>query len=224
MKRKESCNEGGPSKKKKCNHPPSVDPSSIVNPTSTNPIDPIVDPTFTNPVDPSFNTSSSPNPNPNPASSSNPNPTSLSNEDISFFNDDCKHRYDNCFYNRPLLLERGVVLDELKDVGLDVIFALRRWNSSVHIKKMDKTYNTLVKIFYSNLHDIDKVNHKFKSLVRKSLGKEKNKKTQPQQPQVEIQNEVAPEDNIATQAIPNSSTSGLPSLDERLSIYASVMI
>ncbi|CAK9158924.1 unnamed protein product [Ilex paraguariensis] len=83
-KRKESCNEGGPSKKKKCNHPPSVDQSSIANPTSTNPIDPIVDPTSTNPVDPSFNTSSSPNPNPNPASSSN--------EDISFFNDDCKHR------------------------------------------------------------------------------------------------------------------------------------
>ncbi|CAK9180099.1 unnamed protein product [Ilex paraguariensis] len=142
MKRKESCNEGGPSKKKKCNHPPSVDPSSIVNPTSTNPIDPIVDPTSTNPVDPSFNTSSSPNPNPNPTSSSNPNPTSSSNEDISFFNDDCKHRYDNCFYNKPLLLERGVVVDELKDVGLDVIFALHRWNSSVHIKKMDKAYNT----------------------------------------------------------------------------------
>ncbi|CAK9157962.1 unnamed protein product, partial [Ilex paraguariensis] len=60
--------------------------------------------------------------------------------------------------------------------------------------------------------------------IKKSLGQGKNKKTQPQQPQVEIQNEVAPEDNIATQAVPNSSTSGLPSLDERLSIYASVMI
>ncbi|CAK9180098.1 unnamed protein product [Ilex paraguariensis] len=59
---------------------------------------------------------------------------------------------------------------------------------------------------------------------QQSLGKEKNKKTQPQQPQVEIQNEVAPEDNIAAQTVPNSSTSGLPSLDERLSIYAFVMI
>ncbi|CAK9170534.1 unnamed protein product [Ilex paraguariensis] len=57
--------------------------------------------------------------------------------------------------------------------------------------------------------------------IKKGLGQGKNKKTQPQ---VEIQNEVAPEDNIAAQAVPNSSTSGLPSLDERLSIYASVMI
>ncbi|CAK9133710.1 unnamed protein product [Ilex paraguariensis] len=71
--------------------------------------------------------------------------------------------------------------------------------------------------------------------IKKSLGQGKNKKTQPQQslgkeknkktqPQVEIQNEAAPEDNIAAQAVSNSSTSGLPSLDERLSIYASVMI
>ncbi|CAK9156667.1 unnamed protein product [Ilex paraguariensis] len=63
-----------------------------------------------------------------------------------------------------------------------------------------------------------------KTQPQQSLGKEKNKKTQPQQPQVEIQNEVAPEDNIVAQVVPNSFTSGLPSLDERLSIYASVMI
>ncbi|CAK9170532.1 unnamed protein product [Ilex paraguariensis] len=341
MKRKKSCNDPpsiGPSSKKKDNHPP-----------STNPVDPT--------VDPSFNTLSSSNPisnltslsNLNPARSSNP----ICNKDISFFNKICKHRYDNCFYNKPLLLERGVLLDQLKDVGCDVIFAHHQWNSAVDIKKTDKTYNTLVKIFYSNMHDIDKGDHKFKSLVRnvkdvyaeiegmpinfsesidksvffqqdltpkyrmlnlimgynisprghtadfgldrahlfyaigngicidlpclivdeiisiqgtkdrwrclsfpiliskimedcgvvihssdsystpmnpiyggtikKSLGQEKNKKTQ--QPQVEIQNEVATEDNIAAQDVPHSSTGGLPSSDDPpLSIFEHLLV
>ncbi|CAK9170433.1 unnamed protein product, partial [Ilex paraguariensis] len=81
MKRKKSCNDppSDSSAKKKCNHPPSIDPSSRVNPTSTNPIDPTVDPPSTN-CDPSFNTPSSSNP--------------IYNEDISFFNKNCKHWYE----------------------------------------------------------------------------------------------------------------------------------
>ncbi|CAK9177819.1 unnamed protein product [Ilex paraguariensis] len=148
MKRKKSCNDppSSSSSKKKCNHPSSMDPT--------------VDPTSFNPVDPTVN---------HPPSSSNPNPSlsnPICNEEISFFNKDCKQWYENYINYRPLLLERGVLLDQLKEVGCDVIFSLHQWNSAVDIKKMDKTYNTLVKIFYSNMHDIDSDDYKLKSLVR----------------------------------------------------------
>ncbi|CAK9171400.1 unnamed protein product [Ilex paraguariensis] len=119
-------------------------------------------------------------------------------------------------------------------------YAMRKYLSStniansVDIKKTDKAYNTLVKIFYSNMHDIDRDDHKFKSLVRnvsfevtpndtystpmnpiyggtikKSLGQGKKNKTQQSQPQVE--NEVeAKDDEAQTQDVPNSSTAGVP--------------
>ncbi|CAK9147422.1 unnamed protein product [Ilex paraguariensis] len=144
MKRKKSCNDPLSSSKKKCNHPSSMDPTA--DPTSTNP-------TSFNLVDPTVN---------HPPSSSNP----ICNEEISFFNKDCKQWYENYINYRPLLLERGVLLDQLKEVGCDVIFSLHQWNSAIDIKKTDKTYNTLVKIFYSNMHDIDRDDYKFKSLVR----------------------------------------------------------
>ena len=60
-----------------------------------------------------------------------------------------------------------------------------------------------------------------KTQPQQSLGKGKNKKTQPQ---VEIQNEVAPEDNIAAQDVPNSSTGGLPPSDDRLSLIGAVLV
>ncbi|CAK9136432.1 unnamed protein product [Ilex paraguariensis] len=121
-------------------------------------MDPTVDytstnPTSFNPVDPTVN---------HPPSSSNP----ICDEEISFFNKDCKQWYENYINYRPLLLERGVLLDQLKEAGCDVIFSLHQWNSAVDIKKTDKTYNTLVKILYSNMHDIDRDDYKFKSLVR----------------------------------------------------------
>ncbi|CAK9145863.1 unnamed protein product [Ilex paraguariensis] len=211
MKRKKSCNDPpSSSSKKKCNHPSSMDPT--------------VDPTSFNPVDLTVN---------HPPSSSNP----ICNEEISFFNKHCKLWYENYINYRPLLLERGVLLDQLKEVGCDVIFSLHQWNSTVDIKKTDKAYNTLVKIFYSNMHDIDRDDYKFKSLVRKimedcgvvihssdtystpmnpiyggtikkSLGQRKKNKTQQPQPQVE--NEVEVEDDEAqTQDVPNSSTIGV---------------
>ncbi|CAK9172502.1 unnamed protein product [Ilex paraguariensis] len=144
MKRKKSCNDppSSSSSKKKCNHTSSIDP------------------TFFSPVDPTVN---------HPPSSSNPNPSSsnpICNEDISFFNKNCKQWYENFFNYRPLLLERFVLIDQLKEVGCNVIFSLHQWNSAIDIKKTDKAYNTLVKIFYSNMHDIDRDDHKFKSLVR----------------------------------------------------------
>ncbi|CAK9163329.1 unnamed protein product [Ilex paraguariensis] len=64
-----------------------------------------------------------------------------------------------------------------------------------HIKKTDKAYYTLVKIFYSNMYDINRDDHKFKSLMRN--------------PQVE--NEVeADDDEAQAQDVPNSSTAGVP--------------
>ncbi|CAK9151418.1 unnamed protein product [Ilex paraguariensis] len=63
-----------------------------------------------------------------------------------------------------------------------------------------------------------------KTQPQQGLGKGKNKKTQSQQPQVEIQNEVAPEDNIVAQDVPNSSTSGLPPLDDRLSLFGAMLV
>ncbi|CAK9169552.1 unnamed protein product [Ilex paraguariensis] len=74
----------------------------------------------------------------------------------------------------------------------------------------------------------------YSGTTKKSLGKGKNKKTQPQQslgkgknkktrPQVEIQNDVAPEDNIAAQEVPNSSTGGLPPLDDRFSLFGALL-
>ncbi|CAK9169553.1 unnamed protein product [Ilex paraguariensis] len=149
MKRKKSCNDppSSSSSKKKCNHTSSIDPTST-NPTSFSPVDPTVN---------------------HPPSSSNPNPSSsnpICNEDISFFNKNCKQWYENFFNYRPLLLERFVLIDQLKEEGCNVIFSLHQWNSAIDIKKTDKAYNTLVKIFYSNMHDIDRDDHKFKSLVR----------------------------------------------------------
>ncbi|CAK9167417.1 unnamed protein product [Ilex paraguariensis] len=124
MKRKKSCHDPpSSSSKKKCNHPSSMDPT--VDPTSTNP-------TSFNPVDPTVN---------HPPSSSNPNPSSsnpICNEEISFFNKDCKQWYENYINYRTLLLERGVLLEQLKEVGCDVIFSLHQWNSTVDIKKTDK--------------------------------------------------------------------------------------
>ncbi|CAK9150127.1 unnamed protein product [Ilex paraguariensis] len=93
MKRKKSCNDPPSSSlKKKCNHPSSMDPT--IDPTSTNP-------TVNHPP-------SSSNTNP---SSSNP----ICNEEISFFNKDYKQWYENYINYRPLLLERGVLLDQLKE-------------------------------------------------------------------------------------------------------------
>ncbi|CAK9163544.1 unnamed protein product, partial [Ilex paraguariensis] len=113
-------------------------------------------------IDPSSNAENSSNPISNLATSSDP----IFTPDISFFNTNYKDLNDKYFYHRPLLLEKGALLDQLKDMGCDVIFALHQWNFIVDIKKTDKAYDTLVKIFYANMHDIKKDDDKFKSLVR----------------------------------------------------------
>ncbi|CAK9140694.1 unnamed protein product [Ilex paraguariensis] len=58
--------------------------------------------------------------------------------------------------------EHGALLDELTKVECPIILALYQWNSRVDIKKEDKAYDTLVKIFYA----IEKDDHKFMFFVR----------------------------------------------------------
>ena len=112
--------------------------------------------------------------NPNFVSSSNPNLVGSSNPNLgipsnprSFFNKTSEELYHNRFFSRPVLLERGAQLDKMTNVNCAVIFGLRHWNSIVAINKKDKAYDGLVRIFYANIHNIEKKQDlKFKSYVR----------------------------------------------------------
>ncbi|CAK9139627.1 unnamed protein product [Ilex paraguariensis] len=83
-----------------------------------------------------------------------------------FFNRISEEVYRNRFCNRLVLLERGAQLDKMTIVDCALIFGLRQWNSIVEINKNDKTYDGLVRLFYANMHDVEKEDLKFKSYMR----------------------------------------------------------
>ncbi|CAK9138716.1 unnamed protein product [Ilex paraguariensis] len=101
---------------------------------------------------------------PNLVSSSNPNMVSSSIP--TFFNRNSEEFYHNRFCHKPMLLERGAQLDKMTDVDCAIIFGFRHWNSIVQIDKNDKSYDELVRIFYANMHDVEKEDLKFKSYMR----------------------------------------------------------
>ncbi|CAK9157158.1 unnamed protein product [Ilex paraguariensis] len=84
----------------------------------------------------------------------------------TFFNRISEGVYHNRFCNRPILLERGAQLDKMTTVDCALSFGLRQWNSIVQIDKNDKAYDGLVRIFYANMHDVEKEDLKFKSYMR----------------------------------------------------------
>ncbi|CAK9138498.1 unnamed protein product [Ilex paraguariensis] len=99
-------------------------------------------------------------------SSSLPNLVSSSIPVKNFFNRISEEVYHNRFCHRPVLLERGAQLDKMTNLDCAVIFGLRHWNSIVEIDMNDRAYDGLVRIFYANMHDVEKEELKFKSYMR----------------------------------------------------------
>ncbi|CAK9138409.1 unnamed protein product [Ilex paraguariensis] len=85
-----------------------------------------------------------------------------------FMDKDAKKRYDSFIVKRPLLIERGVYLDELvgRVDSLEILRA-RKWEPLCDVNVDDKTYVELVKFFYANVHEYNENELTFKTLVMK---------------------------------------------------------
>ncbi|CAK9165219.1 unnamed protein product, partial [Ilex paraguariensis] len=71
-----------------------------------------------------------------------------------FVDKDAKKRYDSFIVKRPLLIKRGVYLDELVGrVDSLKILRARKWEPLCDVNVDDKTYVELVKFFYANVHE-----------------------------------------------------------------------
>ncbi|CAK9142710.1 unnamed protein product [Ilex paraguariensis] len=86
--------------------------------------------------------------------------------DTGFLNEEAKTLFESCFCQRPLLVERGVALSELVNTECPKFIGGRNWENIFDVKKNDKAYNNVVRLFYANLHDFDKVGHTLKFVVR----------------------------------------------------------
>ncbi|CAK9182032.1 unnamed protein product, partial [Ilex paraguariensis] len=62
--------------------------------------------------------------------------------------------------------ERGVALGELVNTECPEFFGGRNWENIFDVKKDDKAYSNVVRLFYTNLHDFAKVGYTLKSVIR----------------------------------------------------------
>ncbi|CAK9179556.1 unnamed protein product [Ilex paraguariensis] len=85
-----------------------------------------------------------------------------------FVDKDAKKRYDTFIVKRPLLIERGVYLDELVgSVDCPKMLRARKWDPLFDVIVKVKAYIDLVKFFYANVHDFKENELTFNSLVPK---------------------------------------------------------
>ncbi|CAK9143532.1 unnamed protein product [Ilex paraguariensis] len=64
------------------------------------------------------------------------------------------------------VVERGVALGELVNTECPEFFGGRNWENIFDVKKDDKAYSNVVRLFYTNLHDFAKVGYTLKSVIR----------------------------------------------------------
>ncbi|CAK9163368.1 unnamed protein product [Ilex paraguariensis] len=85
-----------------------------------------------------------------------------------FVDKDANKRYDTFIVKHPLLIERGVYLDELVgSVDCPEMFRAQKWEPLFDVNMEDKTYVELVKYFYVNVHDYKENELTFKTMVKK---------------------------------------------------------
>ncbi|CAK9165337.1 unnamed protein product [Ilex paraguariensis] len=89
-----------------------------------------------------------------------------SNVETGFLNKEAKTLFETCFCHRPLLVERGIALGELVNTNCPKFFGGRNWENIFDVKKDAKVYKDVVRLFFANLHDFDKVGQTLKSVVR----------------------------------------------------------
>ncbi|CAK9175620.1 unnamed protein product [Ilex paraguariensis] len=86
-----------------------------------------------------------------------------------FVDKDAKKRYALFIVKCPLLIERGVYLDEfVGSVDCPEILRSRKWEPLFEVSVEDKSYVDLVKFFYANVQEYKENELTFKSLVRKT--------------------------------------------------------